>query len=232
MRVAIIDDEQKEREILKKYLKRYAEEFQKEFTVTEFSSGEKVLENYKAIYDAVIFDIDMPGINGMDTARKIREIDKTVVILFITNVAQYAVNGYEVDAVDYIIKPIGYYDFSMKFSKVIRKVAQRQNNFVILETLGGIKKIEVRDIFYVEVLAHYVFYHTKLENYKIRGSMKIHNANLSTYNFVRIHKSYLVNLVHVEEIRMNELTVAGRTLPVGRAYKEQLLHEYMKYVRG
>ena len=74
-------------------------------------------ENYKMIFDIIIFDIDMPGINGIDTARKLREMDSNVTIIFVTNIAQYAINGYEVDAVDYILKPVSYYDFSMKFHR-------------------------------------------------------------------------------------------------------------------
>lgn len=232
MRVAIVDDEKKERDNLRGFLQRFSEEFQKSINVDEYHSSDELLSDYKTVYDVIIFDIDMPGTNGMDAARIIREIDKNVVILFITNIAQYAINGYEVEAVDYVIKPIEYYDFSMKFQKVARKVAQRQENYVILDTLDGTKKVSVADIYYVEVLAHYLIYHTSVGDYKIRGSMKVHEESLTTYNFVRIHKSYLVNLANVENLHANEVKAGGTSLPIGRVYKERLLQEYLRYARG
>ena len=84
------------------------------------------------IFDIIIFDIDMPGINGIDTARKLRETDSTY-YYFVTNIAQYAINGYEVDAVDYILKPVSYYDFSMKFHRTVAKAAQKKEHTIKIE---------------------------------------------------------------------------------------------------
>ena len=126
MKVAIVDDELKMRQIMTDYVKRFGEEAGIELETVTFESGEQFLKDYKMIYDIIIFDIDMPGINGIDTARKLRETDTNVTIIFVTNIAQYAINGYEVDAVDYILKPVSYYDFSMKFHRTVAKAAQKK----------------------------------------------------------------------------------------------------------
>jgi two-component system, LytTR family, response regulator LytT len=232
MRVAIVDDEQVVREMLEKYVKRFEDEHDIEIFITSHSSGDEFLEDFKLIYDIIIFDIDMPGINGMNTAKHVREVDKNVTILFITNIAQYAINGYEVDAVDYIIKPISYYEFSMKFERAIAKAAQKSDHTLLLDTVEGIRNVQVSSIIYVEVISHYLYFHSLNSVYKIRGSMKEQIKELKVYNFVRVHKSYLVNMKFIEEIQTKEIIVRGRSVPVGRGYKASLMQEFMKYIRG
>lgn len=232
IKVAIVDDEFEEREKLRGYLKCYGTEKHIKMDVDEYENGDKLISEYRTIYDVIIFDIDMPGINGMDAARYIRKKDGNVVILFVTNVAQYAINGYEVDAVDYIIKPIGYYDFLLKFQKAVRRLSQRQDHVIAAETVDGIRKIKVSDIRYVEVLGHYLIYHTAYGNFKLRGSMKEHEAELCAYNFVRAHKSYLINMAFIENIHGNTVTAAGEELPLGRVYRDCVVNEYFRYIRG
>lgn len=232
MRIAIVDDEQEIRDMLTQYIDEFSMEKGIAVDTTTFGSGDEFLASYKKIYDIIIFDVDMPGTNGIDTARKLREIDQNVVILFVTNIAQYAINGYEVDAVDYVIKPIGYYDFSMKFQKAVSKAEQRKDRKIALDTVDGMRKLFISKICYVEVLSHYLIYHTKDEHYKVRGSMKEHEMELAPYGFCRIHKSYLVSLGHVEEIRKNEVIIGTEVLPIGRVFKENLMQEFLKYIRG
>ena len=144
MKVAIVDDELEMRQIMTDYVKRFGEEAGIELETVPFESGGQFLKDYKMIYDIIIFDIDMPGINGIDTARKLRETDTNVTIIFVTNIAQYAINGYEVDAVDYILKPVSYYDFSMKFHRTVAKAAQRKEHIIKVETAEGTRSEERR----------------------------------------------------------------------------------------
>ena len=133
MRVAVVDDEEAMREQLVSYLSRFEAENGLELKAVTFPSGSDLWDRYARDWDIILFDIDMPGMNGIETARKIRQLDEEVTILFITHVAQYAINGYEVDAVDYIIKPIGYYDFALKFKKALRRVNRRDPARLLLE---------------------------------------------------------------------------------------------------
>ena len=230
MRIAVVDDEASVRETLKDYIDRFSRESGTEMTVSPFPSGDALIGCYEPDYDILVFDIDMPGTNGMDTARKIRKMDENVVILFITNIAQYAINGYEVDAIDYIIKPIGYYDFSMKFQKAIRRAAQTRHQMLVINTVNGPVSLDTDSILYIEVMAHYLIYHTADREYRVRASMKEQEDTLKKYHFVRCHKSYLVNLAHLGSIAASEAQIADLSIPLGRAYKEALLSEYMKYL--
>lgn len=233
MNIAIVDDDRSVREELEEYIRRFAEESDITMETVLFSSGDSFLESYKKIYDILIFDIDMPGTNGMDTARKVREMDSNVTIIFITNFAQYAINGYEVDAVDYIIKPIGYYDFSMKFYRTVAKAAQKQDHVIRIETADGLRRLRVNAIVYVEILSHYLFFHTRDHGiYKARGNLQDICQELEHYSFVRCHRSYIVNLRYATKVMSKEVTVNGSVIPVGRTYKDVLKQEYMRYIRG
>lgn len=232
MKIAIVDDDPAMRKQLSEYIARYGAEHSLSLEPRPFPSGDALLQVYTPTYDIIIFDIDMPGTNGMDTARRIRAKDEDVVILFVTNIAQYAINGYEVDAVDYIIKPIGYYDFALKFQRALRRAGQRRPEQLLLESTEGLVRLSAAEILYVEVLAHYLIYHTADRAYTVRGSMKEHEASLKGLHFSRCHKSYLVNLAQVENISPPEVTVHGISLPLGRAYKDTLMKDYLQYLRG
>ena len=230
MRIAIVDDEQAMREQLAEYIKKYADEQHLQPDTCSLPSGDALLQSEDRAFDIIIFDIDMPGTSGLDTARKIRETDENVVILFVTNIAQYAINGYEVDAVDYIIKPVGYYDFAMKFQKAVRRAGRRMSDRIVIDTVNGPVGLSTDSIQYVEVMAHYVIYHTAEQTYRVRASMKEHEDALRPYHFARCHKSYLINLKHLKSISASDVIVDDLSIPLGRAYKDDLLYDYMKYL--
>ncbi|MBQ1491514.1 MAG: response regulator transcription factor, partial [Blautia sp.] len=184
-------------------------------------------------YDILLLDIDMPGVSGMDTARQVRQSDPLVVIVFITNMAQYAIHGYEVEALDYIMKPVGFYDFSLKFQRAVRRAARRGEQKLVLNTGEGGAVVAVKDIFYVEVFGHYLLYHLKGdEAIRVRGSLSEQEPVLRGFHFARAHKSFLVNMEHITNYTPTEVSVAGKSVPLGRAYKKEMLSEYMAYLRG
>ena len=230
MRIAIVDDEQAMREQLAEYIRRFAGERRLAADLCPFSSGDALLGAGERDFDIIIFDIDMPGTNGLDAARRIREADENVVILFVTNIAQYAINGYEVDAVDYIIKPVGYYDFAMKFQKAVRRAERSQGGSLFIDTVSGPVALRTDDILYVEVMGHYLIYHTPDRAFRVRASMKEHEDVLRAYHFARCHKSYLINLKHMKSVSASEVIVGEYSIPLGRAYKDGLLTDYMSYL--
>lgn len=232
MRIAVIDDEKDVRESLSAYIRQFAEESEVKFEVSTFPSGDALLESYQQVWDILMFDIDMPGINGMETAKLIREKDRNVTILFITNVAQYAIEGYGVDAVDYILKPINYYEFSMKFHRAVAKAAHNRERAIMLDTVEGTRRIRINDIIYMEVLGHYIYFHTAAREFKARGNMKEWEERLKHYGFSRVHKSYMVNLSKIDNIQGKEISVSGSSIPVSRNCRDTFMQDYMKFYRG
>lgn len=232
MRIAAADDEARQRENIQDYLSQFAAETGIKIQLSLFPSGDALLSGYCCIYDIVILDIGMPGTNGMDTARKIRELDPDVLIVFVTNLPQYALSGYEVNAVDYILKPVSYADFKKKFRRVVEIANRRQKRRVILESSEGIRQVPLSDICFVESIGHYLLFHIGAGIYKVRENMKECESNLQLYGFCRIHKSYLVNLAHIDEIRTDSLILHGQVLPVGRSYKDDLVRAFFQYIQG
>ncbi len=231
MRVAIVDDESRERDTLRQYLSQYEAECTAGLDVVVFSSGDELLAGYCRVYDILLLDIEMQGTNGMDTARKIRELDSDVVILFVTNIAQYAINGYEVAAADYILKPISYYDFKMKFRRAVDIAEQRSKRKFLLEFADSIRRVPVLEIAYVESYGHYLVYHVGKEEIKARENMSDCERKLKDYGFCRIHKSYLVNLEHIVEIKAGSLLLESAQLPISRSYQGNLVSAYFRHIR-
>ena len=232
MRIAVVDDEKAMRAQLLSYLSRYKDENRLDLDAVTFPSGDAFWESFARNWDIVLFDIDMPGTNGMDTARKVRQADEAVTILFITNVAQYAINGYEVDAVDYVIKPIGYYDFALKFTKALRRAGRQGSRRLLLDSTKGQIAVEAREILYVEAKGHYLLYKTAQGEYLVRGSISEHEKSLRPYHFERVQKSFLVNLERIENIKTAELTVGGFTVPTSKLYRDGLMMAYLRYIKG
>ena len=109
--VAIVDDDEKVADMLRSYLERFSKENDIEFQAESFGCAVDFLSAFTDRYDIVFLDIELPDMNGIDAARKMREIDGTVALIFVTNMRQYAINGYEVNADDFIVKPVPYFDF-------------------------------------------------------------------------------------------------------------------------
>ena len=232
MRIAVVDDEAAMREQLVSYIDRYRDEHGVPLDAVTFPSGDALLKGYESEYDVLFFDIDMPGTNGIDTARRIRQVDEAVTILFITNVAQYAINGYEVDAVDYIIKPIGYYDFALKFAKALRRVHRRDQTRLLLDTTNGQVAIYVSELLVVEAKGHYLAYKTADAEYLVRGNISEHEKSLKIHHFERVQRSFLVNLARIDNIKATEVSVAGLSIPTSKLYRENLIRAYLRYIKG
>ena len=229
LKIAIVEDE----EINIKQLKEYLDQFQKEtdeiITVTVFHDGDEITSKYSAKYDIILMDIQMKFIDGMTAAKEIRKMDSEVTIIFISNLAQYAIRGYEVDALDYMIKPVSYFAFSQKLSKAIARMQKRKNRFITVTIKGGIQRIDTSDIYYVESFGHNLIFHTKQQDFISGVTMKAAEELLANMNFSRGNKCYLINLEHVEGIQENCAVINGEHLILSRNKKSVFMQELTKY---
>ena len=158
LRVAVVEDETEYRGLIQEMVGRYAKEYDLQIQTKAFPDGRELVQNYHK-FDILLMDIEMPHLNGMEAAQKIRELDKEVVIVFITNMAQYAIKGYEVDALDFILKPLNYYTFSMRFTRAVGRVKNREGKRICLNLPDGAKFLDSREIYYVEIqnrMLHYL----------------------------------------------------------------------------
>ena len=149
IRIAVVEDEELYAEQLQNYISKYAEERKKQIKVTWFQDGEDIVSGYKGEYDIILLDIQMRFMDGMTAAEKIRDLDYEVVLMFITNMIQYAVRGYEVDAMDYVVKPVEYFAFSQKLDKAIGRIQKKTEVFLKVPVENGVKKLNVAEILYI-----------------------------------------------------------------------------------
>lgn len=231
-RIAIVEDEKEFRDQLKDYLKQYEGENGVAFHVSEFKDGVQILENYQKNYDLIILDIEMPELNGMDAAEKIRELDEDVVIMFITNMAQYAIRGYSVGALDFVMKPITYYTFALKVTRALKRVPKKEKGSIVLNLPEGMKTIEAKQIYYVEVQNRILHYYTDEGEIEVRGTLQSAEEALSKHSFVKCNHWYIVNLAHVKEVNRNIAVVGPYEVEISRRNKSLFLKALTEYMGG
>ena len=229
MRIAVVDDDEEQRALLKEYIERYFSELGQDFTLVSFSSSIDFVSDYTSSFDIILLDIDMPHMNGIEAARKVRQVDEHAVILFITNMPQFAIQGYEVNALDYMLKPVGYFNFSVKLTRAIRHIPKDQK--IALSTEGRHIFLDKSDIYYVEGHDQYVIYHTVTGNYKIHCTLKETEQKLQP-GFSRCNNSYIVNIRHLTCTDGADAIVGNDRLPISRSRKKGFLEDVNRYLGG
>ncbi len=150
MHLAIVEDEACVQEQLKNYVLEYYQGRTNEVKISLFSDGVEILENYSASYDVIFLDIQMKHLDGMETAQRIRERDEDVYLVFITNMVNYAIRGYSVNALDFVLKPVNYLMLRQLLIRVEHLMAQKPKRYITLPTETGLARIDVSQIEYVE----------------------------------------------------------------------------------
>ena len=232
IRVAIIDDEAEARVLLRSYLERYQTEKSIQMDITEYESGASFLVQQESYYDLILLDIQMPIIDGMETARQLRKTNQGSTLIFVTNSVQHAVEGYSVDASDYLVKPLSYQAFSIKFRHALDRVNRNRHFNFSVKTSDGVFMLDVTDILYVEVMKHDLIYHTNTAEYHTRGTMNVAEQQLSEYNFVRCNVCYLVNLSHITSIEGDDVVLGTVKLRMSAAKRKGFLLAMMRSMKG
>lgn len=230
IRVAIVEDSESDAKFIMQHISDFCKSENVKINVKHFQSGLDFIENFSGNYDIVLMDIEMPHMSGLETAAKMREMDAEVPLFFITNMAQYAINGYEVGAIGFVLKPVSYIKFSFAMKKAIRLVKDK-SAAVSIKTDGSIKKINVADICYIEVRGNMLsFKMNDGQIYMVR--MPLHEAEkmiMPNDNFIRCNNCYLVNLKYITDVYGNFALVGGDELAISRHKKKNFLNALTAY---
>ncbi len=234
--VALVDDESVVSAQLEALLAEYGQTNGVDFEIHKFGSTKEFLDSGTKRYDIIFLDINLPNdINGLETAKMLRAEYSKAIIIFCTSYAQYAVNGYEVGALSYIIKPVEKDSFINSMNRAVNVLKHRVEHKMLVRTVDGQELINISELMYVEVMVHNLFFHVKKGDevgvVRTRGSLNEIADRLSNLNFARCSSCYLINLAHVTGVGKKYVQLSdGNTLTISRKFSKDFTNKFMRYI--
>ena len=231
IRIAIVDDDEAYRLQAKEYVELFSKESGEQFEITVFNSGMDFITDYKPVYDIAFLDIEMPLMNGMETAKRLRQVDNKICIIFITKMAKYAIDGYEVNAIDFVVKPIKYYNFTDKLKKAVKHVQSYAEREVVIKSNGSYFRLPLSQIYYIEADKHYLVYSTARGEIRERGNIEETVEKLGE-GFSMCNSGCIVNLKHIRQVTQTDVVVNGVSLPLSKRRVKDFRTDMLKFMRG
>lgn len=228
LRVAVVEDNAAERKRIQDNLLALPEKME----IDTFVSGMAFAIGEMKNYDIVLMDIDMPGMNGIETAKRLRAVNKSAVLVFVTNMVQFAIAGYEVEALDFIVKPINPYSFALKIKRAICRTAKRSEDELTVRMDNVLHRVPILSIRYVEVSGHYITYHTSSGVYQEYATMKDVKERLSQHPFAQCSQSYLVNMKYITSVSREKVVVEDTPIFISRRMRAEFLDAVGRFFGG
>lgn len=232
LRVLSIEDNGNDQALLEQQLNHYAQRHHIEISMANYRTAPEFLST-RSDFDVLFLDIDLPEMTGMETAHLIRSFDRSTPIIFVTSLAQYAIKGYEVDAIGFIVKPIRYHDLEMCMGKVERILGRNENEKLSFSGKSGITAFPASSVSFVETSRHDLLFHFTSDEppFRVRCSITKLEEQLSSLPFVRISQSVLANIAHIERIQDNcAIMSTGEKLYFSRSQKRNALARIVQYM--
>ncbi|MBO4990230.1 MAG: response regulator transcription factor [Clostridia bacterium] len=230
LEIAILDDEEENLRVLEGYIARYCESEKIEYRVQFYKEALSFVEKYKAIYDIIFMDVEMPLMDGFSAARKIRKIDGETVLIFVTKMAQYAVKGYEVSAMDYVVKPVSYAQFYIKFKRAVASAVAKKSVDYYIKRQNCIVKLNVRDIRYIETSGRVCTFHTVNGDYETYATLYNVKEDLKRYSFLQCNAYTLVNPSYITGAKGLSILMNDTEIAVSRPRKKDFFRELNEWI--
>ncbi len=221
IRIGICDDEATARDALRFQLENIIDE-KNEQIVYEFSSGNtaaKWLKTHPGEIDLLFLDVEMPKLNGMETAMEIRTFNSDILLVFVTGYSDYVFEGYKVNALDYILKPANTDRINQLMTRVRQAMKKQEEDYFVFHNTDGTYRFLLSDILYFYSVKRQVYLVTANKEYPFYDKLD-HIEEQLDYQFVRIHQRYLVNPLHVGQIGSTSVTIGEQNLPISRSLKD------------
>lgn len=232
IRVAIVEDEENMRKILSDHVGRFFKANGIAFLIQEFPDAIRLLDKYSSQFDLIFMDVDLPTVNGIKASEEIRKSDKTTMIVFVTNLVQFALKGYQVNAFDYLVKPVNYYTFAMTMERALPILLGKEESILVTDNKRVISKIYLSQLRYIEVVDHILKFHLEDKVIESYDSLKKYETLLVPHNFALCNRCYLVNLHHVVAIDKNDVVVGTDRLLISRPKRASFIQALNAYFSG
>ena len=230
IKVIIVEDDKDAAAVLEEYLARYGEAKGVNFDVRKYNNVSLFLANYNNSADLILMDIELPDGDGMNAIAKLRERDGEVAVIFVTNMSQYAVKGYEVRALDFIVKPVSYGNFSVKLAGAISVIRSRAGKDIWISNKEGKTCIRSTRIKYIEVNKHVLVYHTLDGDYTQSGVLNNVQSELEGEPFSLCNRCYLVNLRYVTAVKQFDVFLGEQKLQISRPKRVTFMRDLNNYL--
>jgi len=234
IKVLIIEDDEQAYLTLQSHLERFSQAHHERFQVSWLKTAFEFTQSQQTA-DLIFFDVQLPGIDGLEAAEYLRTYDTETPIIFVTNLAQYAVEGYKFDAIDFMVKPVEYHDFSMRMAKAMRSIKRKNMRRIFINTKDGLVVMPVSRVIYIDTARHDLYYHlvNQEEPFVYRGSLTKVEKDLEDSPFVRISSNCLVNMDHVARVSGPELRLSNdEVVYISRAKRKDVLSAMAAYFGG
>lgn len=236
--IAIVEDEKVHAELLRKYLLEWLQKNHIHPNISLFGSAEKFLFTWEEdqCFDALFLDIQMPGMNGMELAKRIRGQNPDISLVFTTGITDYLREGYEVAAIHYLVKPLEPEQVADCMERICRKQkdADKTGFMTEAEDERTKERCHVRftagEIQYIEALGHYTRVQTERAAFRLKKGIRQWQDELAGEPFVFSHRSYLVNLSYVSQINKNNIVLdSGKIVPLSRRNWKPFQNAFIRY---
>lgn len=230
IKIACLDDDKKELDVISEYLSRIKKENNVDFEIYTFDSPFDFLESQN-YFNIILLDIEMNGMNGMEVASKTREYNQDSIIIFITNSIDFAVQGYSVNALDYVLKPFNYTRFSILILKALRMSKKQESFDIFVKSEGVIERINTANIIFIDVDDHLLVYHTTKGEFTSWSSLSSLEQSLPKDTFIRINNNAIVNAKYIEKVERVNVYVTGYDEPIqiSKSRKKLFLSSFKKF---
>lgn len=239
--IAVCDDEQIYIDRIVKYIEVYSEEYELDINVTAYNSGNSLLkdiEDDQSKYDIIFLDVEMPNIDGVDAARKIRKITKDVIICFVTSYDKYAIQAYGVEALAYVVKPVAYAELKRVLARAVVLVQyaydykEAEERYIEVPVARDTRIVDVRTIQYIEKRRNQCVLHCTDAEITCYETLKKLCSRLDKNTFIYVHQGYIVNFNSIKEVKENVVCLGdGVEVPLSRSHYKTVKDRHMSKIR-
>lgn len=228
IRIGICDDDNYICNQIKDYIEQYGEEANLSFSIEQYHCGELLIRTFDKQYDILFLDIEMDGINGIETAQKIREADEKVIIVFITAILDYAPQGYKVNAFRYFVKPFHYSDFKKELAEIIKECNKHVT--LLIRSENTFVQLYPEEIDFIEACGRKIYIHSLSKTIESSMPLKEMANQLDFSMFCQVHKSFIINLTKIRKYNSKEVEMKSSELvPISRHRFQEFKESYMHY---
>lgn len=228
LQFSIIDDEIDEARKIQAMLMKSIRNQNESAEVSIFQNAQFFLNTFtRGSYDMIFLDIQMPEMDGMTCAQEIRRRDSSVILIFITSMIQYAVQGYRVEATDYLVKPVEPALLAHSLHRALKHLNKSQK--LTIRSSNGLYSLNADDLLYVEAVNHRVILHTTGGSIQCTQTLTAIESQLQGSGFFRCHQGFLVNMRQIQHVDGNDLFIADNAIPISKYRRREFMQELTAY---